>query len=86
MISFVSYVLRFKNDDSAIGDVARDIADDNNISRRWGYKKLINHLKNMNAADRIFNILNDANTEYNNEKTNTVERIYYILDFYVRQL
>lgn len=86
MISFVSYVLRFKNDDSAIGDVARDIVADTNISKRWGYTKLINHLKNMNVADRVYGLLNDYYTQYNNEKNNTAEAIYYILEFYARQL
>ena len=65
MISFVSYVLRFKNDDSAIGDVARDMLIDSDISKRWGYTSLIKHLNKMNAVERIYDILDDANNRYN---------------------
>ena len=64
MVSFVSYVLRFKNDGSAIGDVARDMAVDPAISKKWGYLTLIKHLLKMNAVERVYEILADTNTNY----------------------
>jgi hypothetical protein len=64
MVSFVSYVLRFKNDDSALGDVARDIAMDTRINRRWGYTQLIVHLMRMNAVEAVYQILSDARVGY----------------------
>ena len=64
MVSFVSYVLRFKNDDSAIGDVARDMNLDTAVNKRWGYMTLVKHLLHMNASDRIYEILANARTGY----------------------
>ena len=64
MVSFVNYVLRFKNDDSAIGDVARDMAVDPAISKKWGYLTLIKHLLRMNAVERVYEILANARTGY----------------------
>lgn len=64
MVSFVSYVLRFKKEDSAIGDVARDIEQDVRINRRWGHTKLVAHLLLVGAVDRIFGILAEANIAY----------------------
>ena len=64
MVSFVSYVLRFKNDGSPIGDVARDILADPIINSRWGYMSLIKHLLKMNAIGRVYDILADTNTSY----------------------
>ena len=65
MISFVSFVLGFEKDDSAIGDVARDMVQDTMISKRWGYSTLIKHLRKMNATDAVFNLLEEANLYYN---------------------
>jgi len=64
MVSFVSYVLRFVKEDSAIGDVARDIAQDTAINRRWGYLRLMTHLIPMNASERVYQILSDARVAY----------------------
>ena len=64
MVSFVSYVLRFKNDDSAIGDVARDMAVDPAINKRWCYLTLVKHLLQMNASERVYEILANARTAY----------------------
>ena len=57
MSSFVRYVLKFKNDDSAIGDVARDIMADNNLKRTWSYKTLVKYLEEVGACDKVFGIL-----------------------------
>jgi hypothetical protein len=64
MVSFVSYVLRFRFDDTALGDVARDMMLDTGINKRWGYTKLISHLIRMNAVDRIYGILEQAKVAY----------------------
>jgi len=64
MVSFVSYVLRFVKEDSAIGDVARDMAQDTAINKRWTYPRLIVHLISMNATERIYQILSDARVAY----------------------
>ena len=63
-MSFVNYVLRFKDDDSALGDVARDMSCDPNIKKSWGYSKLMVYLIGMNATDRIYGILEEANQRY----------------------
>ena len=69
-MSFVSYVLKHKRQDTALGDVARDIVYDTDINRRWGYTSLINHLEtNRNACDAVINILSNANDAFVVAKT-----------------
>lgn len=60
MVSFVSFILKFKNDDSAIGDLARDIEMDKRINRNLGYKKLIAYLSDINACSGALNAVDDA--------------------------
>lgn len=50
-MTFVSFLMMFVNDDSAIGDLARDARDDNRISKRWGFNKFMEHLVNMGACE-----------------------------------
>ena len=64
MVSFVSFVLRFKNDNTALGDVAGDMADDPRISKRWGHATLVKHLMRMNATQAVFDVLGEANVYY----------------------
>jgi hypothetical protein len=64
MVSFVSYVLSFKDDDSALGDVARDIFADKDIKKSWGFPRLISHLMHLNANENIYGILKEARQQY----------------------
>jgi hypothetical protein len=64
MVSFVNYVLQFKDEYSALGDIASDIERDPAVKRSWGYKKLIEYLDTMNAVDRIYGILEEARVSY----------------------
>ena len=65
MVSFVSYVLQSRNDDTALGDVARDMLDDIGINRRWGYKSLIRYLEtNHNPCSAVLDILKQAQFDY----------------------
>lgn len=52
MVSFVSFLLSFVNEDSAVGDLARDARDDGRINTRWGFNKFMEHLGNMNACEK----------------------------------
>jgi hypothetical protein len=51
MVSFVSFLLSFKNEDSAVGDLARDACMDDRINKRWGFNKFMEHLGNVNACE-----------------------------------
>jgi hypothetical protein len=64
MKSFVNYVLRFKREDTPLGDVARDMSCDPNIKKSWGYTQLMVYLIGMNATDRIYGILEEAKISY----------------------
>jgi hypothetical protein len=68
MISFVTYVLSFKDSDCALGDVARDMMLDTAISKRWGFPRLIKHLVTMNADGRVYGVLEEANFVYNHSR------------------
>lgn len=64
MSSFVRFVLNFKNDDSAIGDVARDMVVDDSLKRNWCYKTVVKHLEGKGACDKVYQILEEANERY----------------------
>ena len=51
MVSFVTFLLAFVNDDSAIGDLARDASADERINKRWGFNKFVEHLGKVNACE-----------------------------------
>jgi len=44
MLSFVNFLLTLKDDDSAMGDLARDAFVDDRISKRWGFNKFMDHI------------------------------------------
>ena len=50
-ITFVSFLKMFANDDSAIGDLARDAVMDTRINNRWGFNKFMEHLVAMGACE-----------------------------------
>lgn len=64
MSSFVRWVLQFKNDDTAIGDVARDMIADRGLKRTWSYRTVIKHLDDRGACDSVYTILAEANQRY----------------------
>jgi hypothetical protein len=64
MVSFVSYVLLFKNEYSAIGDIARDIEQDKKINKRFGYKRLVSYLLDINACNNALIAVDDAYEGY----------------------
>jgi hypothetical protein len=64
MSSFVRWVLQFKNDDSAIGDVARDMMVDMDLKKTWCYRTVIKHLDQRGACDSVYTILAEANQRY----------------------
>jgi hypothetical protein len=64
-MSFVGYVLKHRNQDTALGDVAREIINDNDINRRWGFRSLMRYLElNRDACDAVISILNNANDAF----------------------
>lgn len=70
MSSFVRWVLLYDNQDNMYGDVARDIRQDERINRRWGYRRFVRHLTEINADYRVFEIVADLNFHYKNFKKN----------------
>lgn len=64
MSSFVRYVLKFKQQDNAYGDVARDILDDPEVNRKWGYRSFVKHLEHRNASQRVYEIVSELKWNY----------------------
>jgi hypothetical protein len=64
MVSFVTYLLGFKLSMCPIGDVARDIDMDMTLNRRFGYKKVVKHLTEVGACERVFNVVDIAYQGY----------------------
>lgn len=70
MVSFVNYVLQFKKEDNAAGDVAREIDRDTLINKRYGYRRLVSYIiDNYNPNNEVLIILEDL---YHRYKVNTV--------------
>lgn len=51
------------------GDVAREILDDPEINRRWGYKSFVQHLVQRKACQRVFEIVDDLWFQYREMKS-----------------
>jgi hypothetical protein len=51
MVSFVSFLTDFENEDSAIGDLAREVSHDTFINKRWGFNKFMDHIIFMGACE-----------------------------------
>jgi hypothetical protein len=69
MVSFVSYLLQFVNEDSPVGDLARDVRDDGRINKRWGFNKFMEHLVNMGACESARITAMDALDRYSRRIT-----------------
>jgi len=51
MVSFVSHILKYRNAQNPAGDVARDMLQDPNVNRRWGFESLVNYLITVHNID-----------------------------------
>ena len=54
------------DDDTAIGDLARDILDDTNITPTWGIRKIRNHFKALRVNDHIMFLLEELYIDFKN--------------------
>jgi uncharacterized protein YozE (UPF0346 family) len=61
-ISFKRWIIKHKDDDTPIGDLARDMIDDKNCPNAYG--KMCNHLKHMRACAAALETLDDAWSQY----------------------
>jgi len=64
MSSFVRYVLKFKKSECRFGDLARDVREDPDINRNWGYRTFKAYLEKRNASDRFMNCLEELKDLY----------------------
>lgn len=64
MSSFVRFILKFKHEDNAYGDVARDTLADPMINRKWGYKSFAQHLVYRGASQRVWDTVDDMARQY----------------------
>jgi uncharacterized protein YozE (UPF0346 family) len=63
--SFYSWLLQFKSDDTAIGDLARDASGDGEFPRRSiSYRHLKKYLESKHACEAAMNVLKEAFTQY----------------------
>jgi len=65
-MTFYMYLERLKDDDTAIGDLVRDILDDTIICPSWGIRKIRKYFKEINVSDRIMYLLEEAFIDYKN--------------------
>ena len=69
--SFYSWLLQFKNDDTAIGDLARDARSDADFPRRSiSYRRLKDYLESKNACDAAMDVFTDAFAQYKATRVN----------------
>jgi hypothetical protein len=63
--SFYSWLLQFKNDDTSVGDLAREAISDKGFPRHSVSRKhLRDFLESMNACDNVMCIFEEAFTRY----------------------
>jgi len=62
--SFVRFVLKYKKSDCRLGDVARDVRDDPDVNRNWGYRRFKSYLEERNASDRCLNCVEELKDLY----------------------
>ncbi len=71
--SFYSWLLEFKNDDTPIGDLARDARSDREFPRRSiSYGHLKKYLERQHACDDAMNVFMEAFTQYKSVRTGLV--------------
>jgi len=51
MMSFRVWLRHFIKDDTAIGDLSRDVDNDSNFPTKNDYNLILTHLQNLNACD-----------------------------------
>lgn len=68
MSTFVRYILKHKKEQTAYGDVARDILDDPNVDRSWSYRSFSRYLAQQNASQRVFELVDALAWEYQEMK------------------
>ncbi len=63
--TFYSWLMQFKDDDTAIGDLAKDARRDRGFPRRSiSYRNLKAYLENCQACDEAINTFSDAFAQY----------------------
>lgn len=69
MSSFVRFALKHKKEQTAWGDVAKDIAMDEGIVRTWNWKRLEKYLdENRRVSARVQGILEEMRDAYERAK------------------
>lgn len=69
--SFYSWLLQFKNADTAIGDLARDASSDGEFPRRSiSYRYLKKYLESKHACDAAMAVFTDAFAQYKATRAN----------------
>ena len=69
--SFYSWLLQFKNDDTAIGDLARDARSDADFPRRSiSYRHLKDYLECKHACEAAMDVFTDAFAQYKATRAN----------------
>ncbi len=64
MSSFVRFVMKFKKSECPFGDLARDMKEDANIRRTWGFRTTKKYLESRGACDRAMDALQSCNEAY----------------------
>jgi len=72
MVSFVNYVLKFVDENSARGDVAREFGGDPGINKRWGFKTLKKYLSRKNLHPNVLPILVELKSSFDVEENGRI--------------
>jgi hypothetical protein len=66
-MTFYMFLESHKDDDTARGDLVRDILDDTIICPSWGIRKIRKYFKEINVSDRIMYLLEESYTDFKNK-------------------
>lgn len=62
--TFCKFVIARRHDDTAWGDVARDVSADPDVEESWGYVKLRRHVELSRAVPVVIRILEEMHEAY----------------------
>ena len=59
-MSFAKWLIQFAEENSTLGDLARDVAKDKNFPRSRRYETICSYLEDSGASDACMNVFEEA--------------------------
>lgn len=64
MITFYTWLKQFKDDDTPLGDLSRDVSDDPEFPRTKKYDIMVQYLKSKDVPNKVLTVLESSFSNY----------------------